>query len=225
MTELLIQQLESVAQMALVWGPLLIVFFMAVESSFVPFPSEVVMIPAGFMAARQELFPGEPVAAVVLAIACGLLGSMLGAYVNYFLALKLGRPFLHRNARWLFLSPQSLDRAEEIFREYGDVATFVCRLLPAIRQLISLPAGLSGMDFRRFSIFTGLGAGLWVTILAAIGFHLGRESRDASYADLVHRGIAIVRQDMVWIVLGCAVVVAVWAWVHRRVMHGARASV
>lgn len=223
MDAILIEQLEAVAQMAAIWGPLLILFFMAVESSFIPFPSEVVMIPAGFMAARHELFPGDPIAAATLAVFCGTAGSLLGAYVNYFLAFRYGRPFLHANARWLFLSPRSLDRAEEVFREYGDVATFVCRLIPAIRQLISLPAGLSGMDFRRFSFFTALGAGIWVVILTAIGFHLGSRSRDMSYADLVQHGKEMVREDLVYILLGCTVVVAVWLWVHRRVMHGSGA--
>lgn len=224
MNELLIQHVHDFVEVAKVWGPLLIIFFMAVESSFIPFPSEVVMIPAGFMAARMELFPFEPVSAAALAIGCGLLGSMLGAYANYFIALKFGRPFLHRNARWLFLSPQSLDRAEEIFREYGDVATFVCRLIPAIRQLISLPAGLAQMDFRRFSFFTGLGAGIWVTILTVVGYQLGHSSRDMTYADLVHEGAHMVRHNLVWILLGCALVVAAWLWVHKRVMRSGSAA-
>ncbi|CAG0961300.1 Inner membrane protein YqjA [Myxococcaceae bacterium] len=223
MDAILIQQLEAAAQMAGTWGLLIVLLFMTIESSFIPFPSEVVMIPAGFMAARQELFPGDPLTAATLAVACGTIGSLLGAYINYFLAYRYGRPFLHANARWLFLSPNSLDRAEEVFREYGDVATFVCRLLPAIRQLISLPAGLSRMDFRRFSFFTGLGAGIWVVILTAIGFHLGSKSKEMSYAELVAAGKEMVRDDLVYIVAGCAVVVVAWLFVHRRVMHGSGA--
>lgn len=221
MNEFLIQYLQQAAEIARHWGPFLILFFMAVESSFIPFPSEVVMIPAGFMAARHELFPGDPLSAAAFAVACGVAGSMLGATVNYALALYVGRPFLHRHGRWFLLSPHALDRAEEIFREYGDVATFVCRLLPAIRQLISLPAGLSRMDFRRFSFFTALGAGLWVTILTAIGYRLGVEFRDMSYRELVLQGGATLHHYMGWIVLGCAVIFAGYVWIHRRVMGSA----
>ena len=107
-------------------------------------------------------------------------------------------------------------------REYGDVATFVCRLLPAIRQLISIPAGLSRMRFARFSFFTGLGAGIWVTILTVLGYHFGNQSRDMSYEDLVHKGKETLAGNLLWIVLGCAVIVAVYVYVHRRVLHGSR---
>ena len=158
------------------WGPFLVFFFMAVESSLIPFPSEAIMIPAGFWAARSEFFPGSEGGALAVAFVCGLAGSMAGAYFNYFLALKLGRPFLHRYGRYIFLPPEKLDRAEEIFREYGEVTTFVSRLIPAIRQLISLPAGLSRMRLDRFSIFTALGAGIWIAVLMALGFHLGRKT-------------------------------------------------
>jgi membrane protein DedA with SNARE-associated domain len=123
---------------------------MAVESSVIPFPSEVALVPAGFMAARGELTFGSPVPDIAAVIACGLAGSLVGAYFNYYLALWLGRPILHRFGKYFFLSEKHLDRAEQIFREYGDITTFVCRLLPAIRQLISIPAGLSKMNFARF---------------------------------------------------------------------------
>jgi len=219
-TELLIQYLEQAAEVARTWGPFLIFFFMAVESSFVPFPSEVVMIPAGFMAARQELFPGSPLPALSLAILCGVLGSLAGAYVNYWLSLRLGRPFLHKYGKWFFLKPDALDRAEAVFREYGDVATFVCRLLPAIRQLISIPAGLSRMNFARFSFFTGLGAGIWVMILSLIGFHFGRATQAMTYADLVHSGKAMIHHNLLWIVLGCAVIFGGYVYLHKKVMHG-----
>ncbi len=226
MTELLIQYLEQAAEIARVWGPLLIFFFMAVESSFIPFPSEVIMIPAGFMAARGELFPGAVVPAMGIAILCGILGSMAGAYVNYYLSLKLGRPFLHRYGKWFFLPPPALDRAEEVFREYGEVTTFVCRLIPAIRQLISIPAGLSRMHFGRFSLFTGLGAGVWVIILTLIGYHFGRLSarNSMTYADLVHQGKAMLNHNLWWILLACAVVFAGYVWVHKRVMKSSASS-
>lgn len=218
MTETLVQYLEEAAKIAATWGPLLILFFMAVESSFIPFPSEVVMIPAGFLAARSELFPGDPHSAFALAVVCGLTGSMLGAYVNYGLGWWLGRPFLHRYGRWFFLKPQTLDHAEAIFREYGSVATFVCRLLPGIRQLISLPAGISGMKFGLFSLFTALGAGLWVMLLTWIGYRIGLQSQGLDYAQVIEQGKHVLHRDMIGILLGCAVIVGGYVWLHRRVM-------
>lgn len=214
-----------------VWGPLLVFVFMAIESSLIPFPSEVVMIPAGFWAARGEFPPlGHPGAALALAILCGLLGSLAGAYANYYLARWAGRPLLHRYGRYVFLKPEALDRAEEIFREYGDLATFVCRLLPAIRQLISLPAGLARMDLGRFTLFTGLGAGIWTAILAAVGWWLGRTLVDASgqkldYGILVHRGKDLIMEQFLWILLGLGMIVALWIWAHRRVMASKKKAI
>lgn len=218
MTDLLIQYLEQAAEIATTWGPLLIFFFMAVESSFIPFPSEVVMIPAGFMAARSELFPGDPLMAAVVAILCGLAGSLAGAGFNYFLALKLGRPVLYKYGKYFFLPPHALHRAEEVFREYGDVTTFVCRFLPAIRQLISIPAGLSRMRISHFFFFTGLGAGLWVTVLTAMGYYFGKRSRDLSYEELVHRSEAILYQYLPWIIVACILIFLAYIYVHKRVM-------
>ena len=135
MTDTLAGSIEALAETAHVWGFLLIVVFMTIESSFIPFPSEVVMIPAGFLAARGELPFGVPVLDACVAVLAGTLGSLIGAYVNYFLAARLGQPFLLRYGRYVLLPPPKVERAEAIFRRYGACATFVCRLLPAIRQL------------------------------------------------------------------------------------------
>ena len=200
----------------LTWGPMLVLFFMTVESSFIPFPSEIVMIPAGFMAARGEFYPGGHVfGALVLAIACGIAGSLLGAWLNYFLSLKLGRPFLHRWGKYFFLAPDKLTRAEDLFREYGEVTTFVCRLIPVVRQLISIPAGISRMNVIRFSLFTAAGAGLWVIVLTLLGYWFGRTTEGMSYGQLVHTGKAMLQQHLIWIFLGCALLVAVYIWIHR----------
>ena len=115
MTELLIRHLETFVEIAKVWGPLLIFVCMAIESSIFPLPSEAIMIPAGFMAARGELVWSHGPTAATIAVLCGALGSQAGAYFNYYLALWLGRPFLYRYGRWFFLSPPRLQRAEEIF--------------------------------------------------------------------------------------------------------------
>jgi membrane protein DedA with SNARE-associated domain len=217
-----IQHLEWAAVQAATWGPLLIFLFMAIESSLVPFPSEVVMIPAGFLAARGELPLGDPFADAALAVVCGVAGSMAGAYFNYFLALRLGRPVLNRYGRYFFLPPDKLERAEEIFRRYGDITTFVCRLLPAIRQLISLPAGLARMRLGRFSFFTGLGAGIWVVILTWIGQLIGSRTRDMSYADVVHQGEGLLRAHYHWLLLGLALLVVVYVLLERTIMSKRR---
>lgn len=218
-TESLIAYIETVAAYAPVWGLLIIVVLMAIESSFVPFPSEVVMIPAGFLAARGGLTTGHPVADVSTAVLAGVVGSLAGALINYSLADRLGSPFLARYGKYIFLPPAKLERAEEVFRKYGAGATFVCRLLPAIRQLISIPAGLSKMPIGSFTLWTGLGAGIWVIILAAIGFSIGIHTADLTYADIVHQGIATLRQNTLWIVAGCALVFTVYVWVQNRVMR------
>ncbi len=218
MNEFLINHLQLVAAHAHIWGFLFICFFMAVESSFIPFPSEVVMIPAGFMAVRGELTFGNPILDLTIAIIVGLIGCMIGSYVNYCLGLYLGRPVLHKYGKYFFLPPPVLDRAEEIFRQYGEITTFVCRLIPAIRQLISIPAGLSKMNFWRFSFFTALGAGIWTAILALVGFYLGYLSKDMTYADLVHKGMAMIKANYIWLFIGLALVIATYIAVHKKVM-------
>lgn len=222
MTETIAGCLDSLTAHAPAWGFVLIFVFMTIESSFIPFPSEVVMIPAGFLAFRGALSTGVPWLDLVLSIVIGIAGSLAGAYVNYYLSLRLGRPFLHRYGKYFFLKEAALDRAEEIFREYGDLATFVCRMLPAIRQLISIPAGLSRMDFRRFSFFTGLGAGIWVTVLALLGWYFAHAAKDMSYLDMIHKGKAMIEANYVWIILALAVVTAVYLRVHHKVMHGGK---
>lgn len=217
MTELIIDYVELGVAAGRTWGPLIVLLLMTVESSFVPFPSEIVMIPAGFMAARGEFVPPDPTAGLIVAIVMGIAGSLLGAWINYWLSLRLGRPFLYRFGRYVLVSRAAVERAEAAFRRHGEIATFVCRLLPGIRQLISIPAGLSRMHVGRFTFFTGLGAGIWVTILGSVGYTLGTRTQRMSYPELVHAGEAIVREHFVWILLGCAGLVATYAWLHHRV--------
>ena len=218
MIETLAASLDQIAALAPTWGLVFIFVFMAVESSFIPFPSEVVMIPAGFLAARGEL-TGAPATALVLAIAVGLLGSLAGAYVNYFLALWVGRPFLERYGRWLFIQPEPLARACEVFNRYGAATTFVCRLVPVIRQLISIPAGIARMKLGSFTLFTGLGAGLWTAILALVGFGLGRTAGDITYLELVTRGKALATAHLPWVILGALVLVGAYVAASRLVMR------
>jgi len=143
---------------------------MTVESSFIPFPSEVVIPPAAYIASK----PGSDLN-IFLVVLFGTIGAMLGAYINFYLALWLGRPILYRLAdtrlgHLCLLSSAKIIKAEEYFIKHGKTSTFVGRLVPGIRQLISIPAGLAKMNFFSFSLYTFLGAGLWNIILALMGY-------------------------------------------------------
>ena len=224
MTEALIGYLQTMAAYAPAWGFFLIFFFMTVESSFIPFPSEVVMIPAGFLAARGGLTTGNPTTDAVLAILMGTLGSLAGAYINYFLFSWLGTPFLEKYGKYFLLPPPKLHRAEELFRQYGAGATFVCRLLPAIRQLISIPAGISRMPLRSFTLWTGLGAGIWVTVLTIVGYVIGAHTANMGWADLVHTGKAQLQQHYVWMVPSLLVALGVYVVISNRIMASKKAQ-
>src|SRR5262249_34200101 len=128
--------------------------------------SEVVIPPAGVLVAQGRM-------SAVAVILAGTIGSILGALANYWLAGWLGRPLLHRYSKYFLVRESSLDKAEAFFRRHGEISTFVGRLIPVIRHLISLPAGLSRMPIGRFAIYTGLGAGIWCSILTGIGWYLG----------------------------------------------------
>ncbi len=143
-----------------------IVLLMAVESSIFPLPSELVMPPAGYLAAQGRMN-------AVLAVLAGTAGSVLGALFNYMLAQKLWRPLLHRYGRYFLVPEASLERAEAFFRRHGEIGTFLGRLIPVIRHLISLPAGIARMRLGRFAWYTAAGAGIWCVVLTAIGWYLG----------------------------------------------------
>ena len=223
MLETLAGHLDALSAIAPTWGLVLVFVFMAVESSFIPFPSEVVMIPAGFLAARGELGLA-PAAALVAAILVGILGSLLGAFVNYYLALWVGKPFLLKYGKWFFVKPEPLNRACEVFNRYGAATTFVCRLIPVIRQLISIPAGISRMPLGSFALFTGLGAGIWSAILALVGFWLGRTAGDITYLELVQQGKAAAAHNLPWVILGAVAFVACHLVLTRLVLRKRHAA-
>jgi membrane protein DedA with SNARE-associated domain len=217
-TEFILKYIEWGVANAYAWGFVMVFLLMTVESSFIPFPSEVIMIPAGFLAYRGELTFGTPVMDLIFVLLCGLAGSLAGALINYYLALSLGRPFLYRYGKYIFIKPELLARAEEIFLKYGEITTFVCRLLTVIRQLISLPAGLSRMPLIRFSVFTALGAGIWSAILVAIGWYLGRLSKNMTYKELVYYGKDILKENLIWLFLFLAVLIVIYALSHYLIM-------
>ena len=145
-----------------------VTFFMMIESSFIPFPSEVVVIPAAFMAAEGTM-------SLPLVILFATIGGLLGATINYVLSYTLGRKIIYAFAdsklgHLCLLDSEKVAYAEEYFRKRGVLATLIGRLIPAVRQLISIPAGLSKMNFGKFAFFTFLGAGAWNIILACIGY-------------------------------------------------------
>lgn len=151
-----------------------IVVFMAIESSFVPFPSEVIVPPAAWLAATPD---GDM--NIFLVILSATLGAVIGALVNYGLALWLGRPIVYAFANSRFghmclIDQEKVETAERFFDQHGAISTFVGRLIPAVRQLISIPAGLARMGLARFVLFTTLGAGIWNTVLAALGYYCSR---------------------------------------------------
>lgn len=145
------------------WGYFGIIALMALESSFFPFPSEVVMIPAGFLIAKGEM-------SFVGAIFSGVFGSLLGALFNYYLCYFFGRELILKYGKFIGINENKMNKFENFFNKYGEISTFSCRLLPGIRQYISLPAGLAKMNIWCFSLFTTLGASIWVAVLVILGF-------------------------------------------------------
>ena len=161
------------------WGIFLLMFL---ESTFFPFPSEIIMIPAGYLAYQGEM----NVYAVVFV---GILGSLLGALFNYYLALYFGRAFLLKYGKYVFIKESTLDKLEAFFTKHGEFSTFNGRLIPGIRQLISLPAGLAKMNVWHFSLYSALGAGIWVIVLVALGYVLG--SNQALISEYLHTATVI----------------------------------
>jgi len=145
------------------WGIFLLMFL---ESTFFPFPSEIIMIPAGYLAYQGEMN-------VYLVVLVGIFGSVVGALFNYYLAMYFGRAFILRYGKYFFIKEETLDKLEAFFIKHGELSTFNGRLIPGIRQLISLPAGLARMNIATFSFYSALGAGIWVIVLVALGYLLG----------------------------------------------------
>ena len=182
-----------------------IVVLMAIESSVIPVPSELVMAPAGYLAATGRM-------SFTLALACGILGSLIGSYANYWVAARLGRWVFVRYGRWLLVSERSLEWTERFFERHGPIAVFLARLFPVARHLISIPAGIARMALGRFFAYTATGAGIWWLVLMIIGWVIGKEGRKWS-PDLVYaysnRALVILIPAVVVLLVGYVI------W-HRR---------
>ena len=147
------------------WGYAGIFVMMFLESSFFPFPSEVAMIPAGYLAHKGEM-------SLALAFISGTLGSLLGAIFNYYLCYFFGREIILKYGKFVGITHEKMDKFEAFFNKHGEISTFNSRLIPGIRQYISLPAGLAKMNIFRFCLFTTLGAGVWCAVLLGVGYFL-----------------------------------------------------
>jgi membrane protein DedA with SNARE-associated domain len=150
-----------------------ITLLMIIESSFVPFPSELVIPPAAYLAQQGDLN-------LILVITFGVLGSLLGALINYTLALSLGRKILYslvntKVAKFLLITEKKLKNSEIYFLKRGEKSTFFGRLIPVVRQLISIPAGLSKMNIFKFCLYTFLGSSIWIIILALVGYYFAQQ--------------------------------------------------
>ena len=167
------------------WG---VFFLMTIESSFIPFPSEIVVPPAAYLAAQGKLN-------IWLVILAGSFGSLLGALINYYLARYLGRPIVYRLlktklAKYLLLSEEKVKKAEYFFARYDKASTFFGRLIPVVRQLISLPAGFAKMNVWSFSAYTLLGASIWTSVLAALGYFFG--AHDEKLRQYYHEIVLVI---------------------------------
>ncbi len=177
-----------------------IVALMFLESSFFPFPSEVVMVPAGYLASRGEMN-------ITFVILSGILGSVLGALFNYAIAIKLGRPMIVKYGRYAGITERALGRTDNYFNKHGEISIFIGRLIPGVRQYISFPAGLCWMRLDRFIVYTALGAGIWVVILTVIGYMVG------SNEELIY---TYVRKSSISLLVFAALLVYIYIWHHRR---------
>jgi membrane protein DedA with SNARE-associated domain len=173
---------------------------MAMESSVIPIPSELVMPPAGFLAQQGQMN-------MAIVILSGTLGSLVGAYANYFASHYLGRPLVLKYGKYVWITEEKFAKVEKFFKDHGEVSTFIGRLLPVVRHLISIPAGLAGMNHVKFSLYTLLGAGIWVTVLSYIGYFIGAER------ELI---MQYSHQAVIGVIIASAVIIAVYVWNHRR---------
>jgi membrane protein DedA with SNARE-associated domain len=177
-----------------------IIFLMFIESTFIPLPSELVIPPAGYLIYQKQMnWFGVVVS--------GTAGSLLGALFNYAIAIYLGRPFILRYGKYFGVSESHFRKGEAFFLKHGNISTFIGRLILGVRHYISFPAGLCRMNLLKFCFYTAFGAGIWVWILAYIGYFVGN-NRD--------KIMEVSRQWTAYIIIVCVLLVALYIFWHRR---------
>jgi membrane protein DedA with SNARE-associated domain len=177
-----------------------ILFLMFIESTFIPLPSELVIPPAGYLIYQKQMN-------WIGVIASGTAGSLLGALFNYGIAIYLGRPFILRYGKYFGVSENHFRKGEDFFLRHGNISTFIGRLILGVRHYISFPAGLCRMNLMKFCFYTAFGAGIWVCILAYIGYFVG-DNKD--------RIMEMSRQWTLYIIIGCSLLVALYIFWYRR---------
>ena len=183
-----------------------VILFMAIESSFIPFPSEVVVPPAAWKAMNPDSGMS-----FILVIVFATIGADIGALINYYLAKWVGRPIIYsfadsRIGHMCLIDRKKVEVAEEYFRKHGAASTIFGRLVPAVRQLISIPAGLAGMHVGKFLLYTTIGAGVWNTVLALIGWGI-YEYTDYKTTQDVYKQAVQYSHEIGYVILALAVVV------------------
>lgn len=177
-----------------------ILVLMFVESTFIPLPSELVIPPAGYLIAQEQMSWAGVIAA-------GTVGSLLGALFNYGIAVYLGRPFILRYGKYFGISQKHFMKGEAFFLRHGHISTFIGRLILGVRHYISFPAGLCRMNLAEFSFYTAFGAGLWVALLTYIGYFVGNNEE---------RIMEVSRKWSVYVIAGCVLLVAVYVMWHKK---------
>jgi len=177
-----------------------IVFLMFIESTFIPLPSELVIPPAGYLISQNQMHWSG-------VLVSGTVGSLLGALCNYAIAIYFGRPFILKYGKYFGVSKDHLEKGERFFKSHGSISTFIGRLILGIRHYISFPAGLARMDLKKFCFYTSFGAGIWVGILAYIGYLVGNNK------ELV---FAYSKQWSVYIISGCILIVLAYVLWHKK---------
>lgn len=177
-----------------------IIFLMFIESTFIPLPSELVIPPAGYLISQDQM-------SWIGVMVSGTVGSVSGALFNYFTAVYLGRPFILRYGKYFGITHRHFVKGEEFFLKHGNISTFIGRLVLGVRHYISFPAGLCRMNLTKFCLYTALGAGMWVGVLAYIGYFVGNNKE---------RIMEVSRRWSLFIIVGCALLIIIYILWHKR---------
>ena len=180
---------------------------MTLESTFVPIPSELVMPQAGYLAAQGQMNFG-------IALLMATLGSVLGALINYGIAIKMGRPLLLRYGKYFLCPPHKFEKMENFFVTHGEISTFTGRLILGVLHFISFPAGLARMHLSKFCFYTALGAGFWAAVLETIGYYVGKKLPTAEEFMKAAKHYSHLAAFVIF--LGCLVLITGYVWLHRR---------